>query len=1027
MKTVIYSKFSAERSRSFAIRTDILCGDDGSRMLRKTACFPEGDGHVAGMEKAGKALGDLFAGTDVVPCPVLDGEEKQDEKGRRCLAFAYIDGKETLAQRAHRMRARGQEKEADQLIRGLADQILALADVPFAKSEEFTRVFGDAALPEGLMSLPVTDVDMVLDNFLVREDSSSLDLIDYEWTFFFPVPVRFALYRTLHYFWHREMEDSPETADTAASAQLLSLGATREEIAAYAQMEASLQAYIAEGVTPVRELFAQITPGAVTLEDLGFGAGGRTDRILAGSLYWSKTGQIAEESRIAAVTSLAADGTFRAQLPVREAAGAVLLRWDPLEGSCCRIRIDKIETDDSIRIRPLNGTREDGWLLFRTFDPILLIEGEVGALERLVISGKMELLPVAGLIGRLNDEAMRAAQLEQQVRSGDAHLAAVQSTKGWRAMEKLRAARNYVAARAHALPFMPAGQAPPDPYSVWFEKHRAGEADLEAQRITSLRTEPKISILVPTYRTPADFLRDMVSSVQAQTYSNWELCIADASVSDDGTGRDMDLKRALEAYAQADPRIRVVFLDRNGGISENTNAAAKLATGEYITLLDHDDVLAPDALFETAAAIGRTGADVLYTDEDKVSMDLSTHFDPNLKPDFSPDLLCSHNYITHLFVVSAELFRQAGGFDSRYDGAQDYDLIFRCTEKAQKIVHIPKILYHWRMHRDSTAANPKSKMYAYEAGRSAIEAHMRRMGQSGRVEMMKLWALNHVIYDTPGDPLVSIIIPNKDHRWDLTRCIDSILAKSSYQNLEIIIVENNSTRQETFACYDELCAKDGRIRVLRWKEGFNYSAINNFAAREANGSYLLFLNNDTELMEPDSIREMLGHCMQPETGCVGAKLFFQDDTVQHAGIVLGFGGFAGHVFSGLKSDDLGFMMRAQITCNYSAVTAACMMVRRDVFEQVGGFEEQYAVALNDVDFCLKVRKAGYYNVFVPFAQWHHYESKSRGYEDTPEKQARFQREIDLFRSRWGDLVDAGDPFYNPNFAVDRAPYTLRED
>ena len=1026
MNEVIYTKFSSERDPRFAIRTDIVRGEDGRRFLKKTALFPEGDAHIERMERAAAELGELFKDTPIRPCPAFAESSAEGAGERRSLCFTYLEGRETFVRRINRLRSEGKAGEADSQIRAAASCVFERATVPFTVTDEFTGVFGQPALPEGLLCLPVTDIDIVADNLLVSDGSDTIDLIDYEWTFFFPIPVRFVLYRTLHYYWHRELVANPDEADAAVAAQMAAAGADAAELACYAEMERHLQAWIAGGVTAVRDLLGEISPGTVSLEEMGFSAAIHGERTLRGSLYWSVDGQIREESRIPAQT-VVSNGCFRTELPVERAQGAKLLRWDPLEGSCCRLRLERVETDDSVRIRPLNGYEKDGWMVFRTYDPGLLIEGEVGALKKLVFSGRLEMLPVGGELEDLNRMALRSIELEKTLSATEETLRAQQSTKGYRAIEKLRSVRNYMAARTRALPLIPSGPAPEAPYSVWFEQHRTKEEVLALQRITKLEEEPKISILVPTFRTPLGFLREMISSVQAQTYGNWELCIADASVREDGSGQGGELRSVLADYEKADPRIRVVFLDNNRGISENTNEAAKLATGDYITLLDHDDVLAPDALFETAAAIGRTGADVLYSDEDKVSMDLTTHFDPNLKPDYSPDLLCSHNYITHLFVVRTSLFREVGGFDPRYDGAQDYDLIFRCVEKANRVCHIPKILYHWRMHQESTAANPESKLYAYEAGRSAIEAHLARCGQAGHVERMNLWGLNHVIYDTPGDPLVSVIIPNMDHRKDLALCVDSLLEKSTWQNMEILIVENNSREKETFRYYEELKERDPRIRILRWKKEFNYAAINNFAVSKANGDYLLFLNNDTELMEPDSVREMLGTCMQPHIGCVGAKLFFADDTVQHAGIVLGFGGFAGHVFSGLRAGDLGFMMRAQITCDYSAVTAACLMVRRDVFRQAGGFDESFAVALNDVDFCLKVRSAGYYNVFVPFAKWHHYESKSRGYEDTPEKKERFEREIALFRSRWGELVDAGDPFYNPNFSVDKAPYTLRED
>ena len=403
---------------------------------------------------------------------------------------------------------------------------------------------------------------------------------------------------------------------------------------------------------------------------------------------------------------------------------------------------------------------------------------------------------------------------------------------------------------------------------------------------------------------------------------------------------------------------------------------------------------------------------------------MKVHKDPKFKPDFSMDLLCSHNYITHFFVVKTEIIKKIGGFRSEFDGSQDYDLIFRCVEEAKQIKHIPKILYYWRMHENSVAGNPASKMYAYEAGKRAIEEHFKRTGVSAKVEHTELWGMYHVIYDTPGDPLVSIIIPNKDHIEDLEKCVSSIQEKSSYRNIEFIIVENNSEKEKTFAYYEELEKRYDNVKVVYWKKEFNYSAINNFGVQYANGDYLLFLNNDTEIINDTAISEMLGCCMREDVGIVGAKLLYEDDTIQHAGVVIGIGGFAGHVFVGLDKDDYGYMVRPRINCNYSAVTAACMMTSKEDFLSVGGFTEEFAVALNDVDYCLKIREKGKWVVYNAFSLWHHYESKSRGYEDTPEKIRRFENEISKFQKRWKTLLEEGDPFYNPNFSLEKEPFNL---
>lgn len=556
-------------------------------------------------------------------------------------------------------------------------------------------------------------------------------------------------------------------------------------------------------------------------------------------------------------------------------------------------------------------------------------------------------------------------------------------------------------------------------YARWFEKHKATEKELEEQRNTIFEYQPKFSILVPTYNTPIQFLKDMIESVTNQSYSNVELCIADGS-----NGND-ELRSLLAQYSKEDPRVRYTILEENKGIAENTNGALKIATGDYVGLLDHDDVLAPNALFEVVKALQDKKYDILYTDEDKVDGELKNHNDPNFKPDFSMDLFRSHNYITHFFVVKKEIIDKIHGFRSEYDGSQDYDLMFRCIENAESIKHIPKILYYWRMHGGSVAGNPKSKMYAYEAGKKAIEDHLKRVGETATVEHTGMWGMYHTTYSTKNDPLLSIVIANKDHIKDLNKCIKSIIKRSNYKNFEIIIVENNSTDAKTFAYYEKIQNKYSQIKVVKYEGIFNYSAINNLGVQNSKGEYILLLNNDTELISKNGIADMLGICMRKEVGIVGAKLLFADNTVQHAGIVLGFGGFAGHVFSGIGRKDYGYMVRARINCNYSAVTAACLMTKRSVWDEVNGLDEAFVVALNDVDFCLRVREKNYLVVYDAFAEWHHYESKSRGYEDTPEKVERFNGEVKRFQDRWKQILKQGDPYYNDNFSVDAEPFTLK--
>lgn len=557
------------------------------------------------------------------------------------------------------------------------------------------------------------------------------------------------------------------------------------------------------------------------------------------------------------------------------------------------------------------------------------------------------------------------------------------------------------------------------PYGPWYEAYVPNEEELEKQRRRKWKYEPKISVVVPAYKTPEKFLRQMIDSLRTQTYKNWELCIAN------GSPEDRDMESVLREYSSQDERIRYKNLDENLGIAENTNEAFAMATGEFVGLLDHDDLLAPNALFEIASVLeSDRETDVVYTDEDKVTTDLSEHFQPHLKPDFNLDLLRSNNYICHFFTVRREIVERVGGFRREFDGAQDYDFIFRCTEAARRIRHVPEILYHWRTHKASTADNPASKMYAFDAGKRAIEAHLERCGEQGVVSHTKDLGFYKVDYPVLKESLVSIIIPNKDEKESLQKCLESIWGKSTYQNYEILIVENNSTSEEIFAYYEEL-EKRENVRVLKWEHAFNYAAINNFAAAQASGEYFLFLNNDVEIITPDWIEKMLGNCQRSQVGAVGVKLYYPDNTIQHAGCVIGIGGIAGHMFVGMPGSHTGYLHKASIQQDLSAVTAACMMMKREAFEKAGGFTEELSVAFNDVDLCLKVRREKYLIVYNPFVELYHYESKSRGAEDSEDKVRRFQREIEYMRSHWIQILKDGDPYYNKNLSLTKWNYSLR--
>jgi GT2 family glycosyltransferase len=529
------------------------------------------------------------------------------------------------------------------------------------------------------------------------------------------------------------------------------------------------------------------------------------------------------------------------------------------------------------------------------------------------------------------------------------------------------------------------------------------------------------SIIVPLYNTPETLLKEMIDSVVNQTYAKWELCLADGS-DDEHTY----VGKYVNKLAKSDKRIKYEKLEKNGGISENTNACIDMSTGDYIALFDHDDLLHPSALYEYMKVICEKDADFIYCDEDKFNELGKGFFDPHFKPDFAPDNLRSNNYICHFTVFSRELYNQVGGFRKEFDGSQDHDIILRLTEKAKSIVHVPKVLYHWRVSAASVASDPYAKPYTIQAGINAVSEHLERVGLKGTVESCSFHPnFYRIRYDIIGEPLISILIPNYNNADILKTCIDSIRNKSTYKNYEIIIIENNSN-EETFRYYDTL-RDDPRIKVVVYhpEGGFNYSAINNFGEKYANGEYLLLLNNDVEIITEDWMEEMLMFCQRDDVGAVGAKLYYPDDTIQHAGVILGIGGVAGHSHKYFGRNELGYFSRARYQQDLSACTAACLMIRRSLFNEIGGFDETLAVAFNDIDLCMKIREKGYLIVFTPYAELYHYESKSRGTEDSPEKVARFNGEVQRFFGKWKSKLDEGDPYYNPNLTLETEDFALK--
>lgn len=549
------------------------------------------------------------------------------------------------------------------------------------------------------------------------------------------------------------------------------------------------------------------------------------------------------------------------------------------------------------------------------------------------------------------------------------------------------------------------------------------EARRKYEEEYSFDKRPLYSILVPLYNTDRTMLKEMIDSVEWQTYSNWELCLAD--------GSDAAHAYVGETVAEYnDPRIKYKKLEKNGGISENTNQCLTLATGDYIGLFDHDDILHPSALFEYTKVINEQDADYIYCDETtfksgNIDHMLTMHF----KPDYAIDNLRANNYICHFSVFKKTLLEGTELFRTRFDGSQDHDMILRLTDKAEKIVHVPRLLYYWRSHAGSVAGNISAKEYAIDAAKGAVADHLRKHGYTDfKITGTRAFeTIFKIRYKLKGSPLITIVIPNKDHASDLKRCVYSILEKSTYTNYEIIIVENNSTEKATFDLYEELKEASDKVSVVTFEGEFNYSAVNNFGVSFAKGEYILLLNNDTEVITLNWLEEMLMYAQREDVGAVGAKLYYADRTIQHAGVVIGLGAHrtAGHTHYKMPKENLGYMGRLCYAQDVSAVTGACLLVKKSLWDEVGGLDTDFKISLNDVDFCLKLREKGYLNVFTPFAELYHYESVSRGLDDSGEKAERYNKESEHFRTKWKEVLEKGDPYYNANFSLDRSDFSVK--
>jgi GT2 family glycosyltransferase len=606
----------------------------------------------------------------------------------------------------------------------------------------------------------------------------------------------------------------------------------------------------------------------------------------------------------------------------------------------------------------------------------------------------------------------RNQELEQQLASAESTLEMIRNSKGWRLLGKYREVKG--AAQRVYLGHFPGRvlrflkQVLKNDYETWIKRieQPGWDRDKITRSINDFSHKPKTSILMPVYNTPQKYLQKAIASVQAQVYENWELCICDDGSPEEGVRAD------LQRYSKEDNRIIVYFSPENLGISGASNRALQLASGEFVGLLDHDDELSPYALYEVVKLLQEfPETDLIYSDEDKLGPG-EVRTDPFFKPEWSPEYFLSCMYICHFGVYRRSILEEIGGFRRGFEGSQDYDLALRFTERTGRIRHIPKVLYHWRMIPGSAAGSSEAKPYAYIAAKKALAEHLQRTGREGSIIDGQWLGHYRAKFNIVNTDKVSIIIPTRDRVQFLKRCITSIELKTTYQNYEILIIDNQSVEPKTCEYLNV-----SPHRVLKFPEQFNFSRLINFGVKHAQGTYLLFLNNDTEVICAEWLSAMLEFCQQKEVGAVGAKLLFPDNRIQHIGVVLGLGGVAGHPFTGFPSESSHYFGTAGDIRNYSAVTAACMMVRKQVFEQVGGFDENLSVAYNDVDFCLRIRKAGYRIVATPYAKLYHYESASRGYQID-------LREVQYMRRRWGNIL-SNDPYYNPNLILKAEGFSIR--
>jgi len=1073
MEKIVYSKFSNERDPKFNIKTDILIDERGAKFVRKSACQKEAREHILKIENYFEVLSDKFKDSKFVPNKCI----KKDN----CIEFEYIQAN-TVEDILDQCFKEKRETEIFSKIQEYTDEVKKVySDSTFEMSKDFQKVFGDVTLPTNLKAATFMNVDMIFQNVMVEQDK--WHVIDYEWTFPFLIPTNFLIYRTIFYYAYQI-----ETRKILNENNIFLLyGLTLDEIEIYELMERNFQSYIRGLYAPISMLHTFIGKQTISLDTIEKVEEDIAKQFDL-QIYFDYGNGFSHETMSSLPMRPRVDGCIEFELNLADCNTRSInennnpiskLRIDPFTEPGL-IKIQKLIAFDGRFWKKLDYTTNGVELtndvfIFPHSDPQIIIDEEVARIQTIQLVymiGTLHnefTLSLSTLISKQEDvmnERLNSVQcyiseeqklnkeidnLRQQITLKQNEVvfwnneyATMSRSLSWKITKPLRKItslfkkcwikllkinpnlyRNYeyskrvkVVGKLQASKEYIAKELDED--MVGIREFFQIERDVEGESKINFGNNYKFSILVPLFNTPLKYLNQMLGSVLSQSYQNWELCLADASEKEYSYVGNL-----CRWIAKLEPRVKYIKLDKNGGISENTNACLEIATGDYIGLLDHDDILHTSALYEYMKIIDSKQADYIYSDEDTFTEKPDDAFNPHYKPDFAPDTLRSYNYISHFSVFKKDLIDITGGFRKEFDGSQDYDLILRLTEIATKIEHVPQILYYWRAHQNSTALNISAKPYTILAAHKALKEHIERMGLEAEVEDTQVLSIYRIKYAIIGNPLISIIIPNKDHMSDLKKCIDSIFKMTTYQNYEIIIVENNSVYPETFKYYEEL-KDNSKVSVVYWGKEFNYSAINNFGFSNAKGEYITLLNNDVEIITSCWLEELLMFTQRSDVGATGAMLYYPDDTIQHAGIIMGIGGVAGHSHKYFKRGEYGYMGRLILAQNLSSVTAACLMTKRTVFEKLNGLDETFQVAFNDVDFCMRIRKAGYLIVFTPFAELYHYESKSRGSEDTQEKQARFAKEVQDFFTRWDCELKAGDPYYNPHFSLETEDFSIKQ-